>query len=218
MSLEELTSYNWGIMTPEFIIVGVAALLTILDLFMPKKQDRRILGWVAIAAVFAAMASLAGLIGAAPESILEDTFRLDSFGKAFKFLLLAGSALVLFLAVSYKADEGMEEYRGEFYYLFLTGLLGGMVMTSSGDLITLFIGLELLSISSYVLAGIRKNNLKSNESAMKYVINGSIATAITLFGMSYVYGLTGTTNLIAIAGTLQALADVSMLICWDWHS
>ena len=56
MSLEELTSYNWGIMTPEFIIVGVAALLTVLDLFMPKKQDRRILGWVAIAAVFAAMA------------------------------------------------------------------------------------------------------------------------------------------------------------------
>ena len=101
----------------------------------------------------------------------------------------------------------MEEYRGEFYYLFLTGLLGGMIMTSSGDLITLFIGLELLSLSSYVLAGIRKHNLQSNESAMKYVINGSIATAITLFGMSYVYGLTGTTNLIAIAGALQSLAD-----------
>ncbi|MDQ1000232.1 NADH-quinone oxidoreductase subunit N [Neobacillus niacini] len=207
MSLEELTSFNWSIMTPEFIIVGVAALLTVIDLFMPKKQDRRILGWIAIAAIFAAIVSLVGLLGAAPDSILEDTFRLDSFGKAFKLLLLAGAALVLFLAVSYKGDEGMDEYRGEFYYLFLTGLLGGMIMTSSGDLITLFIGLELLSISSYILAGIRKRNLQSNESAMKYVINGSIATAITLFGMSYVYGLTGTTNLLAIAGALQALAD-----------
>jgi NADH-quinone oxidoreductase subunit N len=104
MSLEELTSYNWSIMTPEFIIVGVAALLTVLDLFMPKKQDRRILGWIGIMAIFAAIVSVAGLLGAAPDSILEDTFRLDSFGKAFKLLLLAGGALVLFLAVSYKAD------------------------------------------------------------------------------------------------------------------
>lgn len=70
-----------------------------------------------------------------------------------------------------------------------------MIMASSGDLIALFVGLELLSLSSYVLAGLRKKNLQSNEAAMKYVINGGIATAITLFGMSYVYGLTGTTNL-----------------------
>lgn len=207
MSLEELLSYKWSIMTPEFIIVGVAALLTIMDLFMPKKQDRRILGWIAIMGVAAAMISLAGFLGAPVESILDDTFRLDAFGKAFKFLLLIGAALVLFLAVSYEAKDGLEEYHGEFYYLFLTGLLGGMIMTSSGDLITLFIGLELLSLSSYVLAGIRKHNLQSNESAMKYVINGSIATAITLFGMSYVYGLTGTTNLLEIAGKLSGLAD-----------
>nr|WP_263324186.1 NADH-quinone oxidoreductase subunit NuoN [Neobacillus sp. Marseille-Q6967] len=207
MSLEELLSYKWSIMTPEFIIVGVTALLTIMDLFMPKKQDRRVLGWISILAVIAAMVSLTGFLGAPAESILEDTFRLDAFGKAFKFLLLAGAALVLFLAVSYEGKGGLEIYRGEFYYLFLTGLLGGMIMTSSGDLITLFIGLELLSISSYILAGIRKHNLHSNESAMKYVVNGSIATAITLFGMSYVYGLTGTTNLITIAGRLSGLAD-----------
>ena len=71
-----------------------------------------------------------------------------------------------------------------------------MIMTSSGDLITLFVGLELVSISSYILAGIRKHNLQSNESAMKYVVNGSIATAINLFGMSSLYGLTGKTNLL----------------------
>lgn len=207
MSLDELLAFKWSIMTPEFIIVGVAALLTLLDLFMPKKQDRRILGWISIMAIVAAMVSLAGLIGAPVESILDDTFRLDSFGKAFKFLLLAGAALVILLAISYEPKDGLEEYHGEFYYLFLTGLLGAMVMTSSGDLITLFIGLELLSISSYILAGIRKHNLQSNESAMKYVVNGSIATAITLFGMSYVYGLTGTTNLLTIAGRLQGLAD-----------
>ncbi|ETI67491.1 NADH-quinone oxidoreductase subunit NuoN [Neobacillus vireti] len=207
MSLETLSEFNWSVMTPEFIILGVIALLTLLDLFMPKRIDRRILGWLSIAGIIAAMAALFSLLGTEPTSILYDTFTLDMFGKSFKLLLLAGAGLVMFLAVSYDAKEGMEDYRGEFYYLFLTALLGAMFMTSSGDLITLFIGLELLSISSYILAGIKKHNLKSNESAMKYVINGSIATAITLFGMSYVYGLTGSTNLAEIANKLSAVVD-----------
>lgn len=207
MSLKTLSEFNWSVMTPEFIILGVIALLTLLDLFMPKRLDRRILGWLSIAGIFAAIVALFGLLGTEPTTILHDTFTFDTFGKSFKLLLLAGAGLVMFLAVSYDAKEGMEEYRGEFYYLFLTALLGAMFMTSSGDLITLFIGLELLSISSYILAGIKKHNLESNESAMKYVINGGISTAITLFGMSYVYGLTGSTNLAEIANTLSAVVD-----------
>ncbi|HJV31937.1 MAG TPA: NADH-quinone oxidoreductase subunit NuoN [Bacillales bacterium] len=207
MDLETLSSFKWEIMTPEFIIVVVAAVLSMVDLFMPKKADRKILGWISIVAVLAAIVSLAGLIDNGVTSILDDTFRLDSFAKAFKLIILVGAALVLFLAVSYKPKDGLEEYRGEFYYLFLGAVLGAMIMTSSGDLITLFVGLELLSISSYILAGMRKKNINSNESAMKYVINGGISSAIALFGMSYVYGLTGTTNLISIAGKLQTLAD-----------
>ncbi|MFJ7726038.1 NADH-quinone oxidoreductase subunit NuoN [Neobacillus sp. NPDC097160] len=207
MDIETLKSFNWSVMTPEFIILGVTVLLTLLDLFLPKKQDRKILGWVGIAGIFVAIIAVASLLGTEATSILDDTFTLDAFGKAFKIILLAGSALVMFLAISYKAKDGLEDYRGEFYYLFLTALLGAMIMTSSGDLITLFIGLELLSISSYILAGIKKHNLKSNESAMKYVINGSIATAITLFGMSYVYGLSGTTNIFEIANTLSAISS-----------
>ncbi|MEH7352155.1 NADH-quinone oxidoreductase subunit NuoN [Neobacillus drentensis] len=207
MDLETLKSFNWSVMTPEFIILGVTALLTLLDLFMSKKQDRRILGWIGIVGIFAAIISVTSLLGTEATSILDDTFTLDAFGKSFKLILLAGAALVMFLAISYEAKDGLEEYRGEFYYLFLTALLGAMIMTSSGDLITLFVGLELLSISSYILAGIRKHNLKSNESAMKYVINGGISTAITLFGMSYVYGLSGSTNLFEIANILSGITD-----------
>lgn len=207
MSLSILQQFNWSAMTPEFIILGVSALLTLLDLFMPKNLDRKILGWIGIAAILAAIVSVLGMVGGPVTSILDNSFRLDSFAMAFKLLLLAGSGLVLFLAVSYKAKDGLEEYHGEFYYLFLSALLGAMIMTSSGDLITLFIGLELLTVSSYILAGIRKYNLESNEAAMKYVINGGISTAITLFGMSYVYGLTGSTNLIEIAGRLSSVSD-----------
>ncbi|MBT2699003.1 NADH-quinone oxidoreductase subunit NuoN [Bacillus sp. ISL-40] len=205
MSLETLQQFNWSAMTPEFIILGVSALLTLLDLFMPKNMDRKILGWIGIAAIFAAIVSVLGMVGGPVTSILENSFRLDSFAMAFKLLLLAGAGLVMFLAVSYEPKDGLEEYRGEFYYLFLSALLGAMIMTSSGDLITLFIGLELLTVSSYILAGIRKYHLESNESAMKYVINGGISTAITLFGMSYIYGLTGSTNLLDIAGRLSTV-------------
>jgi NADH-quinone oxidoreductase subunit N len=101
MDMETLKSFEWSAMTPEFIILGVAALLTLLDLFMPKKQDRRVLGWIGILGIFAAIISVSGLLDNDVVSILEDSFTLDGFGKAFKLLLLAGSGLVLFLAVSY---------------------------------------------------------------------------------------------------------------------
>lgn len=205
MDLETLLSYQWGIMGPEFIILGVLTAISLLDLFMPKSIDRKILGWFGFAGILLAILSLVTLLGNDVTSILYDTFRLDSFAKAFKLLLLIGAALVLLLAISYQPKEGINEYKGEFYYLFLAALLGAMMMSSSGDLITLFIGLELLSISSYILAGLRKKHLPSNESAMKYVINGGISTAITLFGMSYLYGLTGTTNLNGMAGILTAI-------------
>lgn len=207
MDMNTLLSFEWGAMAPEFIILGIATILSIVDLFAPKHFDRRILGWIGFAGILVALAATINLLALEPISILYDTFRLDSFAKAFKILLLVGAAFVMLLAVSYKPKEGMEEHKGEFYYLLMAGLLGTMMMASSGDLITLFIGLELLSLSSYILAGIRKKHLPSNESAMKYVINGSIATAITLFGLSYVYGLTGTTNLIEMATVLPTLTD-----------
>lgn len=211
MDFAQLLEFKWSIMAPEFIILGVATLLSLLDLFMPQKTDRKILGWIAVAGIAAATVSLAGLVGEDTTSILYDTFRLDSFAKAFKFILLIGSLFVLLLAISYDKKDGLAEFTGEFYYLFLTALLGAMFMSSSGDLITLFVGLELLSISSYILAGMQKKNLKSNESAMKYVINGGISTAITLFGMSYIYGLTGTTNIKGMASVLSALYDTQQI-------
>nr|WP_309098295.1 NADH-quinone oxidoreductase subunit NuoN [Fredinandcohnia onubensis] len=207
MDTETLLSFDWGVMAPEFIILGVATLLSLLDLFMGKDKDRRPLGWIGIVGILVAIGFTVSLIGNDVTSILYDTFRLDSFAIAFKLILLVGTGLVLLLAMSYEPEEGMVEYRGEFYYLLLAALLGTMIMTSSADLITLFVGLELLSISSYILAGLRKRNRLSNESAMKYVINGTVSTAIFLFGVSYVYGLTGTSNLREIFGAFGNLQD-----------
>ena len=195
MDMDTLLSFNWSLMVPEFIILAAAVLLSILDLVMPREIGRRVLGWFAFVSVLLALAVVVGLTSAEAGSILYDTFVLDAFAKAFKIVLLIGSALVLLLAIDHQPSAGMKPYQGEFYYLFLTALLGGMMMTSSADLITLFVGLELLSVSSYILAGMRKHSIKSTEAAMKYVVNGGISTAIVLFAMSYLYGLGGTTNL-----------------------
>ncbi|MGX1191809.1 NADH-quinone oxidoreductase subunit NuoN [Metabacillus sp. SLBN-84] len=206
MDMETLLSYNWGAMIPEFIILGTALILSLADLFMKEGSSRRWLGWLGLAGIVGAIVSLTLMIGAEDAVILYDTFVLDSFAKAFKFILLLGGALIFLLAIDYEPREGLKE-RGEFYYLLLAALLGAMMMASSRDLITLFTGLELLSISSYILAGLRKRDLKSNESAMKYVINGGISTAITLFGMSYIYGLTGTTSLSEMIPQLNGLTE-----------
>ncbi|PLT35852.1 NADH-quinone oxidoreductase subunit NuoN [Bacillus sp. V5-8f] len=207
MDMETMLSYDWGAMAPEFIILGTAVLLSILDLFAPKQFNRRSLAWLALTGILLAFVALLGLMGQESVSILHDTFQLDSFAVAFKIILLIGAALVILLAHSYDPPDGINEYRGEFNYLFLAALLGAMVMASSGDLITLFVGLELLSISSYILAGMRKKNVQSNEAAMKYVVNGGISTAITLFGMSYLYGLSGTTNLKEISAGMTGIFD-----------
>ncbi|MGG0284892.1 NADH-quinone oxidoreductase subunit NuoN [Peribacillus butanolivorans] len=207
MDWNTMLSYDWGAMMPEFIILGTAMILSILDLFWPKHFNRRKLAWLALTGIILAFLSLISLFSFETVSILSDTFRLDSFAKAFKLILLFGAGLVILLAESYEPQEGLQEHRGEFYYLFLTALLGAMIMTSSGDMITLFVGLELLSLSSYILVGIRKYNRKSNEASMKYVINGGISTAITLFGMSYLYGVTGSVNLGEMSRTMAAMTD-----------
>lgn len=218
MDLDTLLQYQWGAMLPEFIILGVAVLLSVLDLFW-KKQKPSLLGWIGLIGIIASIISLMFLFKEENVSILYDTFVLDDFAKVFKLLLLVASAIVFLLAIGYRNQDSVFPY-SECYYLLLTALLGAMFMSSSTDLITLFVGLELLSISSYILVGLRKKHLRSNEAAIKYVINGGIASAITIFGMSYVYGLSGSIKLENIAyqfstsqtAQVQYLLGISFLL------
>lgn len=200
MDVKDIFDYNWSYLLPEFIILGFATLLSLLDLVLPKKVNRAIIGWLSLLGVI--LAGVYVFINMqtldAPFSYMADMLRVDDFGNVFKLLFLLGVAFSLVLSLSY-LKQGEVKHQGEYYYLLLTALLGAMVMASSADLITLFVGLELLSLSSYVLAGLRKQSQQSSESSFKYVVSGGIATAFTLFGMSYLYGLTGATNLYEIS-------------------
>ncbi|MFD3446660.1 NADH-quinone oxidoreductase subunit NuoN [Microbacteriaceae bacterium 4G12] len=202
MDMQTLLSLNWSLMMPEIIIVLAAILLSLLDLFAKDTFNRRYLAGVAFGAVILAIVALVRLYSEPAGDILDGTFVLDGFAKAFKTLLLVGAALVLLIAMSDTKKAAIVDV-GEYYYLFLAALLGGMFMASSTDFITLFVGLELLTLSSFILVAIRKRSRASNEAAMKYVINGGISTAITLFGLSYIYGLTGATNIVEVRSILQ---------------
>ncbi|MGZ0087322.1 NADH-quinone oxidoreductase subunit NuoN [Caldibacillus thermoamylovorans] len=208
--MNDVWQSDWSLMTPEWIVLAVAVVLLLIDVAMPDERSRRPLAWGAALGAVLALGATAALIPAEPASILHGTFRLDSFAKAFKLLLLAGGALALLIVAGWNPKEG-SRYGGEFAYLLLFALLGAMMTASSGDLLTLFVSVELLTVSSYILAGLRKTVAASNEATLKYVINGGIATAVMLFGMSYVFGWTGTTNLDEIARRLQETNEPYML-------
>lgn len=209
MEVKDIFSYDWTYLLPEFIILGFATGLSLLDLFAGKRLGKHAIGLLSLLGIVLAGVFVFVNIQTMdqPYSYMADMIRIDDYGNAFKLLFLGGTAFTILISLSYMR-QGEVAHRGEFYYLLLSGLLGAMVMASSADLITMFVGLELLSLSSYVMVGLRKKSLQSNESAFKYVVSGGIATAVTLFGMSYVYGLTGSTNIYEIS---QRLAEAGMM-------
>jgi NADH-quinone oxidoreductase subunit N len=182
-------------MLPELTIVVFAMVLTIIDLLLPKSVSRTWLGWLTLLGIIvAAVFVLLRLNIDEPIQLLANSYRVDDFANLFKLLFLGGTGLIILMSIS-SVDSDEVPHLGEFYYLLLPALLGAMIMVSSGDLITLFVGLELLSITSYILVGMRKKNVQSSEGAFKYIVLGSIASAFILYGMSFVYGMTGSTNL-----------------------
>lgn len=197
-----LSNVNWMYLAPELIILSAAALLLIIDLLLKPNVSRRYFGiFSLISLIWAGI--YVGWLFDKKERLLGDTYLLDSFSATVKILILIGVAFVILITLASNRRD-FEAVEGEYYYLLLLATLGGMVIVSSADLITLFVGLELLSISSYILVGIRKKSQSGSEAAWKYLVMGSVASAFILYGMSFLYGFTGSTNLFTIKSeTLQ---------------
>jgi NADH-quinone oxidoreductase subunit N len=135
---------------------------------------------------------------------------LDNFGLFFKALFLASAVLSILLSTRYLDIEGVQS--GEYYSLMFFSVVGMMFMASAADLITVFVGLELMAISIYILVGYLRGNRKSNEAAMKYFLLGAFSTGIFVYATSLIYGVTGTTNLYEIALAVQAQGSPSRLL------
>ena len=129
------------------------------------------------------------------------TFHLDAFSTFFKFVFYMACGLGILMSINYLKIEDI--HRGEYYALMLFATSGMMLMASAADLITLYLGLELMALSIYILAGFMRSDNRSNEAAIKYLLLGAFSSGIMLYGMSLLYGLAGTTNLTGILTFLQ---------------
>ncbi len=138
-------------------------------------------------------------------------FVVDAYAVVFKLVFLV--ALLAILGISWRFFAEGRYFQGEYYFLLLTSFIGMVLMPSARDLLLLFVALETVSIPAFVMAGLRKRDLYSSEAALKFFIIGVLSVALMLFGMSMVYGFTGTTDLVGIAEAIRAGdADVPLLL------
>ena len=188
---------------PEIILAAFGILIMVADPFLARRQKRR-LGTVAFLGTLAAMGATA-VQWLRPDlsfgSAFKDLVVLDAFGIYLHFLLLGITALTILASLRYVEQEDIPP--GEYYALLLFGTIGMGVMVIGNELVLIFLGLETSSIATYILAGIRRRDLKSNESAMKYFLLGSFATAFFLYGVALIFGSTGSTFLPVVANKLN---------------
>lgn len=189
---------------PEIIVIAVALMVLVLDFFFDR-DGKAFLGWLSLAGVGIAAAASYRLMGM-NGIFFGGTFHLDAFSTFFKFVFYIACGLGILISINYLRVEDI--HRGEYYSLMLFATSGMMLMASAGDLITLYLGLELMALSVYVLAGFMRTDNRSNEAAIKYLILGAFSSGIMLYGMSLLYGLAGTTNLTGILNFLRG-ADLA---------
>lgn len=180
-----------GPIIPEIAITALALLMLIADLALKRKETVAFLSIIGVMGV--AYLTLTNIGGSA----FGGMFISDGYSIFFKTIFLLNITLSILISVKYIIIEKIN--LGEYYSLLLFATTGMMIMASAGDLIVLYLGLELMALSTYVLAGFMKYDRKSNEAAIKYFLLGAFSSAFLLYGISMIYGLTGTTDIKAVA-------------------
>ncbi len=206
MSLQQFVPF-----LPEIFLACAGFVVLLLGIPMGRKGIRMLsLIGAASLAVTGALVWLVGRPAEAPETILGEMLVLDHMAVFFKLLMLAASAVAIFLAAGYL--ERSRYGGGEYVSLILFATLGTMIMASGANLASLYVGLELMALSVYVLVGYFKLEVKSNEGAVKYFVLGAVSSAILLYGISLVYGALGTLDLQTIRSTLTAVPSANPML------
>ena len=191
MELQSLQLNYWAI-APEIVVSVVAVLLMLIDAFSTKGKGR-VNAWVALIGLGGALAAVLSLTGVESGSYFGGMLVVDGLRIFFASTVLVVAILAVLLAGQFLKDEGLPP--GEFFTLLLFATAGMLLLVSAGDLVTIFLGLEIASITTYVLAGYRRYDVRANESSLKYFLLGAFSTAFMLYGMALTYGATGSTNL-----------------------
>ena len=191
---------------PELILVVGAMVLLMYGVFRPETQSEAVsVGWMSIILIIAAGAALI-YDGGGTQTLFDGAFVNDPFARFMKILALAGSALALMLAFDDFRDLNIMKF--EYPILVLLATAGMLVMISAGDLIALYIGLELQSLALYVVAAYRRDSLRASEAGLKYFVLGALSSGMLLYGASLLYGFAGSTDFQVIANAAKG-ADVA---------
>src|SRR5437016_910276 len=193
-------------MSLPMILLTIFALgILLIDLMLPEdwKWANAMMAFVGVLFATAGLIKVQIAIGEAHRQMVPafmNSMVVDPFAIYFWYLFLAGAAVAILMSVHYMDVE--REHHGEFYSLILFSVVGMMCMASGWDVVLIFIGLELMAISTYVLVGFLRRDRRSNEASLKYLLLGAFSSGIFAYGLSLFYGLTGTTNLLVIAKRL----------------
>ena len=201
---------DWHALAPDVILAATIVIVLVADFVLPERsvwQTSRI----AAVGVLAALVPIVTL--AVDEVNRRDMFGgayvVDNYALALKAFFLVATYVTILVSVDY-IEEG-DYYRGEFYLLLLTSVFGMSVMASARDLITLFVALETISIPTFILAAFRKHDRVSNEAGVKYYLIGVLSSALMLYGMSLIFGITGSTLLSDIAARIDDVGAEPLL-------
>ncbi|HWW76675.1 MAG TPA: NADH-quinone oxidoreductase subunit N, partial [Pyrinomonadaceae bacterium] len=184
---------NFWILLPELILSVAGVVVMLVDAFTRRESRQRwVTGAPALAGIVAAGVATVWLWGAGADAANPTAYggmlALDPLRLSFTLVFLVVAALTVLVSMVWVEWEGVPA--GEFHTLLLFATVGMMLMAAGNDLVMIFLGLEILSIATYVMAGLRRNDLRSNESSLKYFILGSFSSAFLLFGIALVYGAT----------------------------
>ena len=195
-------------LAPELVLAGGLCLVLMLDLFIDERK-KWMLTAISSFTLLAAMVPVLMLALAETEvrTMFDGRYVVDNFSLVMKAVFLLAGYVVVLLSSSH-IEQG-EYWRGEYWFLLLTSLLGMLMMASSRDLVSIFVALEFLSIPAYMLAAWRKRDPKSNEAGVKYFLLGVFASAVMLYGMSLMYGVANSTLLTEIGAKFTATGEFS---------
>ncbi len=202
---------DYIVAAPEIVLLGLICAVLIADLFIDDENRVRTF-WISILSLIAMLLVLNATAPDARTVIFSGSYVSDPLSQILKV------AAVLFVGIAflYSRDylRANEIHKGEFYLLGLIGLLGMMIMMSANSLLTMYLGLETLALSMYALVAIDRNSVTSAEAAMKYFILGAIASGCLLYGISWVYGVTGSLQFHEIAAAISSDPTLNNLPLW----
>jgi NADH-quinone oxidoreductase subunit N len=202
-------TFDWHALAPAIIIVATLLVVLVADMFGGERGAARV-PTIAAIGLLAALVPVATLAYDGTDRVMfGGAFVVDSYSLALTGFFIVATYITILLSVDYIGDG--DYYRGEFYFLMLTSLFGLVIMASARDLITLFVALETISVPTFILAAFRKHDRVSNEAGVKYYLIGVLSSALMLYGMSLIFGATGTTKLTEISAQVTHAGSEPLL-------